>query len=196
MTVYENEKIKAYAEEIPAELRRVIDALNSDIGLAIFLVLFKYGEMSFSQIMSELDIPPNYSSKLVYHIKKLQKSALVKNEYIKKKNVESYSFYNITEFGEGILNNLMNAILVPQSSNYSIQTLDGKFTLSSTTSIQLKTESSESNLTIGSSVSSGSKYKISLDIPNTIYHQEQFHTAKVKSWIQMKQSNLTPFHKR
>jgi hypothetical protein len=167
MTVYENEKIKAYAEEIPAELRRVIDALNSDIGLAIFLVLFKYGEMSFSQIMSELDIPSNYSSKLAYHIKKLQKSALVKNEYIKKKNVESYSFYNITEFGEGILNNLMNAILVPQSSNYSIQTLDGKFTLSSTTSIQLKTESSESNLTIGSSVSSGSKYKISLDMPNT-----------------------------
>ena len=64
MTAYENEKIKAYVDEMPAELRRVIDALNSDIGLATFFVLFKYGEMSFSQIMIELDIPSNYSSKL------------------------------------------------------------------------------------------------------------------------------------
>lgn len=132
MTEYENEKIKEYAGELPTELRRVIDALNSDIGLSIFFVLFKYGEMSFSQIMSELDIPSNHSSKLTYHIKKLQKSALVKNEYIKKENVGSYSFYDITEFGEGILNNLMNAILVPQSSNYPIQKLDVKLTSSST----------------------------------------------------------------
>ena len=121
MTSYDNEKIETYAGEMPGELRRVIDALNSDLGLATFFVLFKYGEMSFSQIMSELDIPSNYSSKLTYHIKKLQKSSLVKNEYIKKENVDNYSFYDITEFGEGIINNLMSAIRVPQSSNFPMQ---------------------------------------------------------------------------
>jgi len=121
MAEYENIKIKTYADEMPAELRRVIDALNSDIGLAAFFVMFKYGEMSFSQIMTELDIPPNYSSKLVYHIKKLQKSSLIKNEYIKKENVGGHSFYDITEFGEGIISNLMNSIQAPQSNNSFIQ---------------------------------------------------------------------------
>lgn len=140
MTSYDNEKIETYAGEMPGELRRVIDALNSDLGLATFFVLFKYGEMSFSQIMSELDIPSNYSSKLTYHIKKLQKSSLVKNEYIKKENVDNYSFYNITEFGEGIINNLINAIQIPQSSNFPMHPSCEKSTLSSTARTQLKSE--------------------------------------------------------
>jgi hypothetical protein len=148
MAAYENEKIKAYADEMPAELRRVIDALNNDIGLAAFFVLFKYGEMSFSEIMNELNIPSNYSSKLAYHIKKLQKSALVKNEYIKKENVDTYSFYDITEFGEGIINNLMNSIRVPQSSDFFAQTLNEGSTLCSTVRLPLKPESNASEINI------------------------------------------------
>ena len=161
MNVYENEKIKAYAGELPAEIRRVIDALNSDIGLATFLVLLKYGEMSFSQIRNELDIPSNHSSKLTYHIKKLQKSALVKNEYIKKENAGSYSFYDITEFGEGIINNLMNAIQIPQSSTCSIQQTDEKFTYSPMVIMPLKSESKDLKITFGSSLASENTYRIS-----------------------------------
>ncbi|WP_048181254.1 helix-turn-helix domain-containing protein [Methanosarcina siciliae] len=148
MKGYENKKIKAYADEMPAELRRVIDALNSDIGLATFFVLFKYGEMSFSQIMNELEIPPHHSSKLTYHIKKLQKSALVKNEYVKKENADGYSFYDITEFGEGIINNLMNAIRVPQSSNLSMHTLGEKITFSQIEITPLKSEGSDCNFAV------------------------------------------------
>lgn len=162
MAVYENEKIIAYAYEMPSELRRAIDALNNDIGLAVFFVLFKYGEMSFSQIMSELDIPSNYSSKLTYHIKKLQKSALVKNEYIKKENVDSYSFYDITEFGEGIINNLMNAIQVPQSSSFSIQTLDENST-SPMARMPLNLESDNSKFNIDCAASSDNFVKILLN---------------------------------
>jgi len=165
MDEYKNEKIKAYADELPGELRRVIDALNSDIGLATFLVLFKYGEMSFAQIRSELDIPSNYSSKLTYHIKKLQKSALVKNEYIKKENVDGYSFYDVTEFGEEVLNNFMNVIRMPQSSNYSI-TLDEKSTFSSSAKMPLKSKSNESSITINGALSSENRYKISSDLHN------------------------------
>jgi DNA-binding HxlR family transcriptional regulator len=115
MTVYINEKIKEYANEMPYELRRAMEALNDDTRLAVFFVLLKYGELPFSQIMTELEIPPEYSSKLTYHIKKLQKSALVKNEYIKKEGVNSYSFYNLTEFGEELLNSLIDTIAVPRS---------------------------------------------------------------------------------
>jgi hypothetical protein len=162
MAAYENEKIKAYANEMPGELRRVIDALNNDIGLAAFFVLFKYGEMSFSQIMHELDIPSNYSSKLAYHIKKLQKSALVKNEYIKKENLDTYSFYDVTEFGEGIINNLMNAISVPQSSNSFIQILNEKFTKCSTMDLPLKSGSNANEIIIERAFSGSSTKAISV----------------------------------
>jgi len=121
MTTYENKKIKEYANEMPYELRQAISALNDDIRLAVFFVLFKYGELSFSQIMDELEMQPQYSSKLTYHIKKLQKGALIKNEYAKKNDMDSYSFYDITIFGEEILNNLINTITISQP--YSNTTL-------------------------------------------------------------------------
>ena len=167
MTVYENEKIKLYADEMPAELRRVIDALNNDLGLATFFVLLKYGEMSFSQIMKELDIPSNYSSKLTYHIKKLQKSALVKNEYVKKENAGSYSFYDITEFGEGVINNLINSIRIPRSSDYSIQILDEKSTTSTSVEMPLKSENSDSKITLGGTFASENTYIFSYELPTT-----------------------------
>lgn len=166
MAEYENGKIKAYADEMPAELRRVIDALNSDIGLAAFFVLFKYGEMSFSQIMSELDIPPNYSSKLAYHIKKIQKSSLIKNEYIKKENVDGHSFYDITEFGEKFINKLMDAIQVPQSNDLDIQILDDKSTTVPTARMSLKSESDGYNIAGDTFVSDG-PYSILLKPLNT-----------------------------
>ncbi len=160
MATYENEKIKEYANEMPYELRLAMDALSSDIGLAAFFVLFKYGELSFSQIRSELEIPSNYSSKLAYHIKKLQKSALVKNEYIKKENVDSYSFYDITEFGEGIINNLMNTISVPQLTDLHMSKLDEKST-SSMTRMRSKLESNqEDNITIANAYPSDGCFKI------------------------------------
>ena len=128
MSVYVNEKIKKYSNEMPDELKRAMGALNDDIRLAIFFVLFKYGELPFSEIMKELEIPPDYSSKLTYHIKKLQKGALIKNEYVKKKDTDSYSFYDITEFGMGILNNLIDTIAIPPPSKSTTAEYSGLFT--------------------------------------------------------------------
>jgi hypothetical protein len=109
------EKIKTYVNEIPEELRKIIDALNGDLGLAVFLVLFKYGELTFSEIMEELEIPPENSSNLKEKLKKLQMSALVKNIYVKEKNLEGRSFYDVTGLGEEVISNLMNVFRVDKN---------------------------------------------------------------------------------
>lgn len=124
MQIFANKKIEEYSNEMPLELRRVVGALNDKLRLAIFFVLLKYGELSFSQIMNVLEIPQQYSSKLTYHLKKLEKAALIKNEYTKKENSESYSFYDLTEFAEELLKGLMNTIALPESirNNDAIET--------------------------------------------------------------------------
>ena len=110
MVMCENDKIRAYANEMPAELRRVIAALDDDIGLAILFVLFKYGATTLSQIMDKLDIIVKDNSELRTHIKTLEKSSLVQSEYVKRKGEEVHTFYDITEFGERIIFNLMDTL--------------------------------------------------------------------------------------
>ncbi len=108
-------QIKQYAEEMPIELRRSIEALSDEVRLGIFFVLFKYGEMSFSEIRNKLEIPTKNSGYLAYHLKKLEKSALIRNDYSKKSGVTSHSFYDVTEFGERFIEGLMKSIEIDQS---------------------------------------------------------------------------------
>lgn len=84
---------------------RIVKNLNHKISR-------KYGELSFSDIMSELEIDAKDSGKLVYHLTQLQKAALVKNEYVKKDSSQVYSYYDVTELGESVLSNLMNVLKV------------------------------------------------------------------------------------
>ncbi|MCZ7357249.1 MAG: winged helix-turn-helix domain-containing protein [Candidatus Methanoperedens sp.] len=119
--MYTNKKIEEYANEMPLELRRAINALNDNLRLAIFFILLKYGELPFSQIMTELEIPPEYSSKLTYHLKILEKGAFIKNEYTRKEGIDSYSFYDLTEFGEDIIKGLMDTLNVPRLVNEPIK---------------------------------------------------------------------------
>ncbi len=83
------------------------------LDLLFFFVLLKHGEMSFSQIMAELEIPRKDSSILSHHLKILEKGALIKNEFAKKEGTDSHSFYNLTDFGEDVLNGLMDTLAVP-----------------------------------------------------------------------------------
>lgn len=71
--------------------------------------------MSFSQIREKLEIPTKSSGYLSYHLKKLEKSALIKNDYSKKSEVIGYSFYDVTEFGESFIDGLMKSIEIDQS---------------------------------------------------------------------------------
>jgi predicted transcriptional regulator len=81
MGTYTNTKIKEYADELPSELKRAVEALNDDLRQAIFFVLLKNGELSFTQIMADLEIPRKDSSILSHHLKILEKGALIKNKY-------------------------------------------------------------------------------------------------------------------
>ena len=110
-----NARIKQHAEEMPIELRRAIEALNDEVRLGIFFTLFKYGEMSFSQLRQELEISTKNSGHLSYHLRKLETSALIKNNYSKKAGIANHSFYDVTEFGEKFIDSIMKSIEIDQS---------------------------------------------------------------------------------
>jgi DNA-binding HxlR family transcriptional regulator len=118
-----NKKIEEYANAMPIELIRAIEALNDDFRQAIFFVLLKNGNLSFTQIMTELEIPRKDSSILSHHLKILEKGSLIKNEYAKKEGMDSHSFYGLTEFGEDILNGLMDTLAVPNLPGEPIEPL-------------------------------------------------------------------------
>lgn len=118
-----NKKIEEYANEMPIELIRAIEALNDDFRRAIFFVLLKNGNLSFTQIMTELEIPRKDSSLLSHHLKILEKGSIIKNEYAKKEGMDSHSFYGLTEFGEDILNGLMDTLAVPNLTGEPIEPL-------------------------------------------------------------------------
>lgn len=123
MGKYTNKKIEEYANEMPSELRRAVEALDDDLRLAIFFALLKNGDQSFTQIMTELEIPRKDSSILSHHLKILEKGALIKNIYAKKEGVDSHSFYDLTEFGEDILNSLMDTLAVPRLVDEPVEPL-------------------------------------------------------------------------
>ncbi len=114
-TKFTSTQIKQYAEEMPIELRRAIEALSDEVRLGIFFALFKYGEMSFSQIREKLEIPTRDSGYLSYHLKRLEKSALIRNDYSKKSGITGHSFYDVTEFGERFVDGLMTSIEIDRS---------------------------------------------------------------------------------
>ncbi len=115
LTKFTNTRIKKHAEEMPIELRRAIEALSDEARLGIFFALFKNGEMSFSQIRQELEIPTKNSGYLSYHLRKLENSALIKNDYSKKTGITNYSFYDVTEFGERFIEGVLKSIEIDQS---------------------------------------------------------------------------------
>ena len=123
MGTYTNEKIKEYADELPSELKRAVEALDDDLRQAIFFVLLKNGELSFTQIMTELKIPRKDSSILSHHLKILEKGALIKNKYAKKDGVDSHSFYDLTDFGEDILDKLMDTLAIPHLVEEPVESL-------------------------------------------------------------------------
>ena len=49
-------KIEDYSKEIPEEIRRAIRGLDSEYRAAIFVALYKHGELSFSELQKTLEI--------------------------------------------------------------------------------------------------------------------------------------------
>lgn len=93
-------KIEEYSKEIPEEIRSAIQGLASDHRAAIFVVLYKHGELSFSGLRKKLEIG---KAKLNYHLGKLIEGALVHHYYKHELGTEKYSFYNVTSFGQNFV---------------------------------------------------------------------------------------------
>jgi len=103
------EKIEKYANEIPEEIRNMIAGLDNDYRTAIFVALYKDGELSFSELLNELGIS---KAKLNYHLGKLMESGLVHHYFKHELGAENYSFYNISALGQSFFENL-NQLLNP-----------------------------------------------------------------------------------
>lgn len=103
-------KIKEYSEEIPEEIRHAIRGLDSDYRGAIFVALYKHGELSFTALQKTLEID---KAMLSYHLGKLIESALVHHYYKHELGTEQYSFYNMTPFGQNFVETL-GQILRPE----------------------------------------------------------------------------------
>jgi len=100
-------KIKEYAQEIPGEVRRAISGLDSDFRVAIFVALYKCGELSFSDLQKKLEVD---KAKLNFHLKKLTESALVEHYYRHELGNVEFSFYSVTGFGEDFVKSLIQSL--------------------------------------------------------------------------------------
>lgn len=102
-------KVEDYANEIPEEVRRAIRGLDSDYRAAIFVAMYKHGELSFSELRKLLEMD---KAMLNYHLGVMVESALVHHYYKHELGTEKYSFYNITSYGQSFLE-MLGQILRP-----------------------------------------------------------------------------------
>jgi len=105
---------------LPIEVRNAIKTLQDDTRIEILLTLSENGEMSFSPIGHSMGLS---SSGLTYHLQPLKESALIENFFKKVENVDSHSFYRVTEFGERLIDSLFRIlnpgpVLVEYSKTY------------------------------------------------------------------------------
>jgi len=103
-------KIEDYSKEIPEEIRRAIRGLDSEYRAAIFVALYKHGELSFSELQKTLEIN---KAMLNYHLGKLIESAMIHHYYKHELGNEKYSFYAATPFGQNFVETL-NEFLRPR----------------------------------------------------------------------------------
>jgi len=103
-------KIEDYVKEVPEEIRHAIRGLDSDYRTAIFVALYKHGELSFSELQKTLKID---KAMLNYHLGKLIESALIHHYYKHELGTEKYSFYNVTPFGQNFVE-ILSEFLTPQ----------------------------------------------------------------------------------
>jgi len=92
---------------LPSEVRRAIKTLQDDRRWDLLLMLSENGELSFSGIQQEMNLS---SPNLTYHLQSLQESALVENFFKKVENVDSHSFYRVTEFGQRLIDSLFKIL--------------------------------------------------------------------------------------
>ena len=94
-----------YASEIPEEIKSVIKGLDSDVRIAIIVILMKEAKLTFSELKQRLSLN---SSSLSSHLSALQDGGLVNN--FLEWNEKSYSYYMITDIAKAVLESLFDIV--------------------------------------------------------------------------------------
>ncbi len=115
---------KNEVKDFPEPIIKIINALNNKYRRKILILLSKNGDMAWNEIKNKIDIE---NGKINYHLKILQRSGIIRN-YIKMNSKEidrSNSFYNISNLGNSVLQNLFNSLSVKESNRiYNSSTME------------------------------------------------------------------------
>lgn len=97
--------VSNYASEIPEEIKSVIKGLDSDVRIAIIVILMKEAKLTFSELKERLSLN---SSSLSSHLSALQDGGLVNN--FLEWNEKSYSYYMTTDIAKAVLESLFDIV--------------------------------------------------------------------------------------
>lgn len=103
-------KFEKYTEEMPNEIRTILESLDNPVRQAILVLLNKRGELSFSDLQRELGLG---KLTLNFHLKKLFASALIDHYYKHELGNQKYSYYSVTPLGGRVLLNLSRSLIPP-----------------------------------------------------------------------------------
>lgn len=111
-------KIEEYTSQIPVETKKAVKALGNDIRYAIIVDLIHKGELTFTQLMNDLEIEPGLLSN---HLKILMDGAIVEHYYRHKLFKEQYSYYGLTLFGKDFIRGILEPLKVGIKNNESLE---------------------------------------------------------------------------
>jgi len=104
-------KVDEYSNRIPLTVRQAFKAFGSDNRCAIVVALYGHdGRLTFNRLKTTLDLDPRV---LTNELKKLRNGAIVAHytEYTKGKR--DHSYYELTDFGVGILKAAFGVLASP-----------------------------------------------------------------------------------
>ena len=93
------------SDEFSTEIRSAISALSDANREKIVFLLLKEGDLSYSQLRNQLDIP---KGGLTSHLEKLVLAGLIRNQSIEKPQGAFDSCYEVTDFAKGLVVSIVN----------------------------------------------------------------------------------------
>lgn len=116
-------KIDEYASQIPIEIKKAVKAFGNDVRCAIVVDLIGKGELTFTQLMDDLDIEPGLLSN---HLKVLMDGAVVEHYYKHELGNEQYSYYGLTLFGKDFLRGILEPLRAVQQPRLESSSAEGE----------------------------------------------------------------------
>ncbi|TFF94174.1 MAG: ArsR family transcriptional regulator [Promethearchaeota archaeon] len=112
-------KIDSYLDQIPEDFEYLLKALGNRFRLSITLILLEKKELSLSKLVREVG---EENSLVLNHLNKMELAGLVQNFIQKRENTREYSFYELTEYG----NKIMKDLIINYNNYYKLKEISEK----------------------------------------------------------------------